>query len=176
MIGTPMARLLRLKFVVEDVDRHGNVRLYFRRPGQPKVRLPAEPGSNAFMLAYQKALGGIAPYRRTINEAATTETFRWLCERYFASAEWKRLDASTRAKRRAILEGCCREPRKPGSSDLIADCPLPAFTAGHVKVLRDRKLNTPEAANGRVKAVRRLFAFALKEAPPLAVANIAPRR
>ena len=27
------------RFVVEDIDRHGNVRIYFRRKGQPKIRL-----------------------------------------------------------------------------------------------------------------------------------------
>ena len=34
----------RLKYVVEDTDRHGNVRLYFRRGGQ-KIRLrgPLQP-------------------------------------------------------------------------------------------------------------------------------------
>jgi hypothetical protein len=32
------------KFLVEDTDRHGNVRIYFRRKGQPKIRLNALPG------------------------------------------------------------------------------------------------------------------------------------
>jgi hypothetical protein len=35
---------IRLKYVVEDVDRHGNVRLYFRRNGK-KIRLPASKKS-----------------------------------------------------------------------------------------------------------------------------------
>jgi integrase/recombinase XerD len=35
---------LRLKYVVEDVDRHGIVRIYFRRPGFPKIRLRGLPG------------------------------------------------------------------------------------------------------------------------------------
>jgi len=49
---------LRFRYVVEDVDRHGNVRLYFRRKGQPKVRLPGVPGSDEFAKAYQSALKG----------------------------------------------------------------------------------------------------------------------
>lgn len=36
------------KFVVEDADRHGNVRIYFRRKGQPKTRLVATPGTLEF--------------------------------------------------------------------------------------------------------------------------------
>jgi hypothetical protein len=36
------------RYLVEDVDRHGNVRIYFRRKGQPKIRLREVPGTNAF--------------------------------------------------------------------------------------------------------------------------------
>jgi hypothetical protein len=47
---------LRLKYVVEDVDRQGNVRIYFRRPGFPKIRLRGLPGSHEFQEAYAAAL------------------------------------------------------------------------------------------------------------------------
>lgn len=47
---------LRLKYVVEDVDRHGNVRIYFRRSGFPKIRLRGLPGSDEFQAAYSAAL------------------------------------------------------------------------------------------------------------------------
>ena len=47
---------LRLKYVVEDVDRHGNVRIYFRRLGFPKIRLHGLPGSEEFQSAYASAL------------------------------------------------------------------------------------------------------------------------
>ena len=36
------------RYIVEDVDRHGNVRIYFRRTGQPKIRLRERPGTEAF--------------------------------------------------------------------------------------------------------------------------------
>jgi hypothetical protein len=36
------------RFLVEDVDRHGNLRIYFRRKGQPKIRLTEMPGTAAF--------------------------------------------------------------------------------------------------------------------------------
>ena len=56
---------LRLRYVIEDVDRYGNVRVYFRRKGQAKIRLPGLPGTEEFMRAYQAALGGsIAPMGR----------------------------------------------------------------------------------------------------------------
>src|SRR5208282_2849198 len=47
---------LRLRFVVSDRDRHGNVRYYFRRKGEKKVRLHGIPGSKEFMDAYDRAL------------------------------------------------------------------------------------------------------------------------
>ncbi len=47
---------LRLKYVVEDVDRHGNVRIYFRRSGFSKFRLRGLPGSEEFQAAYAAAL------------------------------------------------------------------------------------------------------------------------
>jgi hypothetical protein len=46
---------MRLKYVVEDTDRHGNVRLYYRRSGQPKVRLRGPLGSPEFLADYKKA-------------------------------------------------------------------------------------------------------------------------
>jgi hypothetical protein len=53
------------KYVVEDVDRHGNVRVYFRRPGFAKFRLRGLPGSDQFQFAYAAALAnteiGAAP-------------------------------------------------------------------------------------------------------------------
>ena len=34
---------IKVKYVVEDTDRHGNVRLYFRRNGK-KIHLPGPVG------------------------------------------------------------------------------------------------------------------------------------
>jgi hypothetical protein len=51
---------VRIKFVVEDVDRHGNVRIYFRRKGHPKVRLPGPIGSGDFWTVYRATLAGEA--------------------------------------------------------------------------------------------------------------------
>ena len=47
---------IKLKHVVEDKDRHGNLRHYFRRKGQPKIRLRGIPCSGEFMEAYRAAL------------------------------------------------------------------------------------------------------------------------
>lgn len=46
---------MHLKWVVEDTDRHGNVRVYFRRNGK-KTRLLSTPGTPEFDAEYQQAL------------------------------------------------------------------------------------------------------------------------
>ena len=50
-----------LKGVVEDTDRHGNVRLYFRAPSRSKIRLRETPGSTEFHEEVRCAREGI-PY------------------------------------------------------------------------------------------------------------------
>jgi len=47
----PLAHINRYR------DRHGKLRLYFRRPGGKNFVLPGEPGSAEFMAAYNAALG-----------------------------------------------------------------------------------------------------------------------
>lgn len=48
---------LNLKHVVCDTDRHGNTRYYVRVPGTGKVRIRHDPGTKAFMAAYNRAIG-----------------------------------------------------------------------------------------------------------------------
>ncbi len=85
-------------------------------------------------------------------------TWRWLCIRYFAECvDYKRLDARTQKVRRQILEGTFDEPIAPKSERFFRDFPLAKMSANAVEVLRDRKLSTPEAANGRIKAMRQVF-------------------
>jgi len=50
--------LRQYRHVVEDSDRHGNVRIYFRRRGERKVRLTAKPGTPEFDAEYMAAFRG----------------------------------------------------------------------------------------------------------------------
>src|SRR5258707_6333079 len=94
------------KFITEDVDRHGNVRIYFRRTRQPKIRLTETPGSPAFDQEYQRAFRGeLMPASRPVGRTpAAPGTMRWLCEQYYASAAFQALGESTRKVRRGILD------------------------------------------------------------------------
>src|SRR5262249_36125011 len=82
---------------------------------------------------------------------------------YFASAEFRSLDPRTQRTRRGILERTCREPVAPGAKETFADFPLSRMTSKAIRILRDRKADYPEAANNRVKAIRRMFAWAIED-------------
>jgi integrase len=145
----------------EDRDRHGNLRIYFRAKNRPKVRLKGTPWTPEFMASYEAAKGAEFPTAGRAG-AALPGTWRWLCVHYFAEcANYKRLDRRTQHVRRQILEGTFDEPITPKSDRFFRDIPLARMNANAVEVLRDRKLSMPEAANGRVKAMRQVFKWAV---------------
>jgi len=85
------------RYLVEDVDRDGNVRIYFRRRGERKIRLKEVPGTPAFDAEYKRAFSGEAlPVSPSRHGAAMPGTMRWLCEQYYASAKFQSLAPSTR--------------------------------------------------------------------------------
>jgi len=146
---------------VEDRDRHGTIRIYYRAKDQPKVRLRGTPWTQEFMAAYEAAKGAVG---RTTARSVTPGTWRWLCVCYFAEcSEYKRLDPRTQHVRRQILEATFDEPIAPSSSKFFRDLPLSRMTTDAVEVLRDRKIDTPESANARLKAIRQVFKFGVKK-------------
>ena len=161
---------------VEDRDRHGNIRVYYRENGKKKVRLRAIPWSPEFMAECDRAK--TATTNSVIRSNIKTGTWRWLCVRYFQEcADYKTLDPRTQHVRRLILESIFDEPIAPRSPKLFRDLPLSMMTADAVEVLRDRKLALPEAANSRVKAIRGVFNWAVKkkgsDGKPLVSHNLA---
>lgn len=161
----PVQLSVEYPYVVKDRDRHGNVRYYFRRKGQRKVRLPGAPGTGEFQAAYDTARAGTAPAART-GSKPQPGTLRWLCFRYFASTDFTQLDPKTQVVRRRVLEHVCNELVLAGEKEIYADFPLARFLAKHVRILRDRKAGLPEAANVRIKALRRMFTWAIDDETP----------
>lgn len=148
---SPMATI-RLKYTSADVDRHGNVRHYFRRPGNPKIRLHGLPGSDEFMEGYRKALAGDVPPKAETRRAQISRgTFRWLTVEYFGSAAFKGLGPRTQRVRRQILDKVC---------ETAGDEPISAITRAAIQKGMDRRADTPEAANSFLKAMRVVFDYA----------------
>lgn len=146
----------RLKYVVEDTDRHGNVRLYYRRHGR-KVRLRGPSGSPEFLADYKAAAAGTPEATKKEQGAGHVipRSIRWLCVQYYKSAMFKELDPRTQKVRRAILERFCQHKGD-------GDKPFGLLLPRHVRVRRDEMSDRPEAANGMVKALRQLYRFALR--------------
>ena len=160
-----MSRIVKidLPYVHTDRDsRSGRLRVYFRRRlGAPKIRLRAPVGSREFLAEYEAARE--AAERSVGKSGVKPYTYRWLISHYLASGEFHSLDPRTQRVRRGILESTCAEAIKPGAHETFAEFPLNRLTSKAIRVLRDRKTDLPEAANGRVKAIRRMFAWAIEE-------------
>jgi integrase len=152
-----------LPYICVDVDRHGNVRVYFRRRGQRKVRIQAPIGTTEFLHAYKtlRNQSEAGELKLPPKDLPHRGTFRWLCLQYTGSAAFRELDPRTQHVRRQVIESILSEPVEPGGNERFADFPIDTMTAKAVGVLRDRKAATPEAANVRVKTVRVIFSWAL---------------
>src|SRR6266508_2092592 len=86
---------------VEDRDRHGNIRIYYRAKGRPKVRLRGTPWSPDFMAQLDSAE---AEQEQVTRKEITPGTWRWLCVKYFVEcADYVRLDERTKRVRRGII-------------------------------------------------------------------------
>jgi integrase/recombinase XerD len=125
---------LRFRYVVEDIDRHGNVRLYFRRKGQTKIRLYGLPGSDEFTIAYSAALASSEQQQPQGLQRAGKGSFGYVCRAYYASTTFKVLDASTQSWRRRALDAICAKH---------GDKPVAKMSGKHVRVLRDEKVDLP---------------------------------
>ena len=92
---------LRLNYIHEYRDRHGKVRRYVRRPGSRRVPLPGLPGSPEFLQAYQDAITGAVPAKRSRHKPGTLGA---LAADFLQSAEFANLTVSTRTSYRAVLD------------------------------------------------------------------------
>lgn len=139
----------RPPFLHRELSRHGRPCWYVRRGKGPRVRLPEAFGSDEFWAAYHAAVVGEAV---TSKKARTKSgSLRWLLERYRESSEWSRLSMATRRARenifRKIIESAGEEP-------------FAAITRADIVAGRDRRRDTPFAANDYLKALRGLFRWA----------------
>ena len=145
---------IKLKFLIEDVDRHGKVRLYVRLPGHQKIRIREIPGTSEFMTAYQNAITGIDfKNRRTKYKSPAQGSFGYVCLAYYASGIFKALDVSTQKWRRRSLDEICKHH---------GDSRIEEMTSYHVRKLRDQKRGKPGAARNCLKALKALFAWAVE--------------
>lgn len=152
------------RYLVEDTDRHGNVRIYFRYPGYRKIRLRETPTSPEFAERYSALIEQFAT--GTYKEAEKKSlgpipgTLGWLVTAFRGSKDFTNLDPSTQRTRARVLESMLNEPVYPGASETFRGFPLDRAKLSDLEVLRDRKKSLPGAATDRVKALRSMFKWA----------------
>ncbi len=148
-------------YVREYKDRHGVVRLEFRRRGQKGWPLRQPLRSIEFWADYDAAIKGDTPpgiiirygNRPEPRGPAKQKSLRWLIEEYKSSASYRRLAESTRKVRAGILDALSIE---------YGEYPYAGLDQRAVMKLRDKKAHVPETANAIVKAIRQVYKFALE--------------
>lgn len=150
---------IRLKYLVEDMDRHGNMRIYIRRKGKKKIRMFTEVGTQNFLDEYHYIIANkrpmIKPDAQLGSPRAQTkkESMAWLCSQYIASAKFKLLSESTRKVRRRILDRICEKHGKK---------PFAQLEPRHIRMFRDAKTDRQGSANNDLKVFKQLFGFAVE--------------
>lgn len=150
------------KFIERNKSRHGTMRYYFRVDGKRVARLPNNPDTQEFALAYwaeRKKLdhGSDEPIPVALPGRPLPNSFHALCVAYLVSEDYRRLDATTQTKRRQIIDSMLLEPLSKDDPRIFANMPIRAITVENLEVLRDRKRDTPFAADERLKILRQVF-------------------
>jgi integrase/recombinase XerD len=152
---------VKFKHLVEDRDRHGNIRIYVRIPGRRKVRIRAPFGTDEFIAAYSTAVSGHLTSSLQAREAKPG-SFRHLCVLYYSSPTFKRLDPATQSWRRRALDVI---------SEKHGPKPVALMEERHIRMLRDERADHPGAANQRLKALKALFAWGAEGRPDIVPRN-----
>lgn len=164
-----MARI-KLAYVSSEVSRHGKTFYYFRKRGMPsKIRLPGRPGDADFMAAYHACLAGqplppkYNPEIKQIAPVTDRKSLRWLVQQYLTSRHFQALDVKTRRPRQSILTQLCEQPVSEANRKKMGEAPFEELHSKAIRRIRDRKADTPEAANNWLKSIKALFKWAVEE-------------
>ncbi len=131
--------------------RHGTAVQYVRIGKGARIRIREAFDTPEFWEAYRAAIAGVP--RPAANASAKPGTMKWLIRRYMASGEWAALARATRYQREQFLKGI---------EETAGDKPFAAVTRKTIVEGRDRRKDTPFAANNWLKTVRALFAWAVE--------------
>lgn len=140
-----------LPFVKAYSDRYGKRRYYFRKKGKPSVRLPDDPASEAFSLAYHKARDSTA--RVVPSKTAAAGTFEALVLEYTNSAKFTQLAESTRREMRYVMNTLVRTN---------GDIAVKSLQSRDIELWQDELKDRPGAANKMVRVLKTLLKFAKK--------------
>ncbi|WGJ16127.1 tyrosine-type recombinase/integrase [Methylocapsa sp. D3K7] len=134
----------------KERTRHGKIVWFVRIDHGPRVRIKEEYGTPEFEAAYHAAIAG-EPTPKKAGEK--TGTLAWLISRYRDSAAWANLSQATKKQRENIFLNIIK---------LAGEEPFVKITRKTIAAARDRRKDTPFAANNFLKTMRGLFRWALE--------------
>jgi integrase len=141
------------RYCSEFTDRHGKVRVRFRRKGQETYYFKATAWSAAFMEEYQACLDRrAAPAIEPGARRAKPGTFSALIAMYYGSPQFLGLKASTQVTYKGILE---RFRARHG------DKRVATLERHHIAAIIGKMSATPAAANNLLDRIKLLMAFAV---------------
>ncbi|WP_442753883.1 tyrosine-type recombinase/integrase [Methylocystis sp. JAN1] len=145
---------MKWRYLKRDVSRHGQVRWYFRRGAEPKVRLPDHPSaSKEAEAAYYSALDRKPLAPAPMADKWPAGSFGALVTSYIRSSKYQALAPVTAAGYRRQLDRLRAD---------IGHLPYSEFRRRHVVRIIERKANAPGEANNVLKALQALFTYAVK--------------
>jgi len=137
-----------LPYLWRQRTRHGTITWYFARERNKRVRIRGEYGSPEFMEAYQAALAGASPTKRT---KTAVHSLEWLIEQYRDSGAWNALSLATRKNRENHFRQVC---------NTAGDKPHGAIDRAAIIAGLDRRAKTPNQARNFLDAMKGLFKWA----------------
>lgn len=146
---------LILQHVTVRTNRDGTNRYYFFRRGQPLTRLPGEPETPEFMAVYRKCKEWVSPHA-SIYEGS----FEWMCDQYMKSPDFTSKAEATRLARKRIIMSMMAEPLDRDKPETFGQERADRISHAHIEVLRDRKRDSPNAGNERMKILSQVFKHA----------------
>lgn len=160
------------KYIERNPRKNGSFRYFFRKGGKRFGRIHGEPGTDEFLDNYNAYVNGTTPTSAKLEPSRAklsrveVGTFGAACMAYMhKSMAFKRLDQTTKAKRRSIIDSMVNEPLTPDANETrrFRDFPLAKIARSDLEVLRDRKADLPFAADERVKILSQVFKYAKSE-------------
>ena len=145
----------KLPYLNRQPGRHGNGKVYwYVRVGKgPRIPIPGELGTDAFLKAYRAAIaggGGSSPPPTR----ASRGTLRWAVDLWKRSSDWNATSPATRKQRDNILSHVL---------DKSGDRALEDIDAAAIRAGREKRQATPAAANNFLKTMRAFFRWAKEE-------------
>ena len=151
-MGRGAGRVIGFDHVTVMRDRHGKARWRYRRKGSKTIYLPGQPGSPEFAEAYALAVANTVKIQPGADRTVPG-TINALAVAIYKSAEWSIMASTTQGTYRGIIERIRRD---------YGALTVASFTSARIKGLRDKKRDTPTAANNFVKVLRWMMTFAVE--------------